>query len=56
MQSILLSIMASLATKLLTEKFLFSLAIRLLRALAEKTDTKLDDSITEDLAKALGVE
>ena len=45
----------AILTKLLTDKFLAKVLIRLMWYVAEKTPFKLDDGIVEDTAKALDV-
>lgn len=42
-------------TKLLTESLVSKLTVRFLWYLSQKTETKLDDGIVDDIAKALDV-
>lgn len=55
MANILLSIMVGIGSKLLTERFMSALIVRSLRALADRTENKIDDKLVSDLAQALEV-
>lgn len=53
MPAILVKILVTLGTQLLTEAFLSRAVVLLLRYLAQKTTNTLDDSMVDELAKAL---
>lgn len=53
MQAVLLKIIVTLGTQLMTEAFLGRASVLLLRYLAQKTTNTLDDSMVQELAKAL---
>jgi hypothetical protein len=54
MEQIIVKILTGIATKLLTEKILISLALNGIAAIVSKTDTKRDDLILADFAETLG--
>lgn len=54
MQGMLLKVLVTLGTQLLTSAFLGRTVILTLRYLANKTDNDLDNSMVNELAKALG--
>lgn len=49
-------ILVGIAARLLTERFVSKMVVYSLRAISEKTPTKLDDKAIEAMAEALGVE
>ncbi|GED43179.1 hypothetical protein [Cobetia marina] len=53
MPAIVLKILTSMATTLLTERFLLNLLIVLAERLAKSTDNKLDDQIVRELKRAV---
>ena len=55
MQDLIIKIGMAMLTKLLTDKFLAKVLIRLMWYIADKTPFLLDDGIVEDTAKALDV-
>jgi len=55
MQNLLLKMAVVILTKLLTESLVSKLTVRFLWYLSQKTETKLDDGIVDDIAKALDV-
>jgi hypothetical protein len=56
MQAVLLKILVTLGTQLLTAKFLSRMIVLGLRSLAKVTDNNLDDSMVDEIAKALDCE
>ena len=56
MGNVLIKMIMALITRLLTEKFIAKLTVRLLWFLAVQTPFKIDDGIVEDIANGLGVE
>lgn len=53
MPNILASILASVAAKLLTEKFLIKLTLFTLEKVAARTSTKIDDEVVAMVKEAL---
>jgi len=56
MTNAIIKIILGLVTRLLTEKFIARLTVRLLWFLAVRTPFKVDDGVVDDIAKGLGVE
>jgi len=55
MGNAILKILLGLLTKLLTERFVARLTVRLLYFLAVQTPFKVDDGIVDDIAEGLGI-
>ena len=55
MQNLILKMLMALLTKLLTEKFIAKVTVRLLWFLAVATPFKVDDGLVDDIAEGLGV-
>ena len=55
MQNMIIKMIIGLVTRLLTEKFIARLTVRLLWFFASQTENKVDDGIVHDIAEALGV-
>ena len=55
MQNLIIKMIIGLITKLLTEKFLAKLTVRLLYFLAIQTPFALDDKVVDDIAEGLGI-
>lgn len=55
MQNLILKMLMALLTKLLTEKFIAKVTVRLLWFLAVQTPFKVDDGLVDDIAEGLGV-
>lgn len=55
MSNLIVKVLVSMLAKLVTERFFAKTTVYSLRALARKTDNKLDDQIVRAAAEALGV-
>lgn len=54
MADIIIKLLIGMGMRLLTERFLGRMLIHGCRSLSDKTSNKLDDSMVDDLAEALG--
>ena len=55
MQNLILKLVIAMVTKLLTERSVSKLTIRMLWAIAEKTPFEVDNGVIEDIAKTLEI-
>ena len=55
MGNMILKILIGLLTKLVTEKFVARLTVRLLYFLAVQTPFAIDDKVVDDIAEGLGI-
>ena len=54
--NVLLSILLSIGTKFLTEKFVTRVSVLLLDKLAKSTENDLDDKLVQEVKRAVGME